>query len=256
MDIATILGIVIGSLMLIAAILQGGGNVGAFIDPPSILIVVGGSICSVMIAYPLKEVLKVLSVFKKTIFTNQKNVIAVIDQVVSLSESARRDGLLALEGRIEEIDEPFLVLGIRLAIDGMSPEIVDAIMRTEMEAVEGRHSQSRNMFDLFGKFAPAFGMMGTVIGLVIMLGNFAPETVGQGMAVCLITTLYGALAANLVCIPISEKLAYYSSYELLCMEIMARGVVAIQAGENPRVIKQKLMTFVPPKLRPEEEEQA
>ena len=255
MDIASVIGLVIGSLMIVGSIIMSGGNVKGFIDPGSILLVFGGSLCALMIAFPMSEVGKAVNVFKKAFLVKPVNIIAIIDQLVSLSESARRDGLLALEGRIEEIDEPFLVLGLRMAIDGMSPEIVDAVMRTEMEAVEGRHLQGKAFFDAGGKYAPAFGMMGTLIGLVNMLSDMKPETVGKGMALCLITTFYGALVANLVCIPISDKLSYYNGRELLGMEIMVRGVISIQAGENPRVIKQKLMTFIPPKARPEEEEQ-
>ena len=256
MDIATVIGFVVGTVLIVGSIIYGGGEIMGFKDDASIILVGGGTICTMLIAFPLKELLKVFGVTKKAFLNKQKDIVAIIDQLVSLSESARRDGLLALEGRIEEIEEPFLVLGIRMAVDGMSPEIVDAIMRTEMDAVEGRHGQGKSFFELLAKYAPAFGMIGTLVGLVIMLGNMNPDTIGSGMAVALLTTLYGAIAANFVFLPIADKLAFYSGRELLAMEIMVRGVIAIQGGENPRVIKQKLMTFIPPKARPVEDEQA
>ena len=255
MDIATIIGLILAAVMVLGSIVVGKGQLGAFYSVSSFVLVIGGALSSAMISFPMSEIKKIASVTIKVFINKQKDLLTIINQLVSLSESARRDGLLALEGRIEEIDEPFLVLGIRLAVDGMSPEIVDAIMRTEMEAIEYRHDIGRQFYDAFGKYAPAFGMLGTVVGLVIMLADMNPETIGPGMAMCLITTFYGAIAANCVCLPIVDKLSYYNSRELLTMEIMIRGVIAIQAGENPRVIRQKLMTFIPPKLRPEEEEQ-
>ncbi len=255
MDIASVIGFVVGTTLILGSILMGGGSIEGFTDYASIVLVAGGTICVMLISYPMSEVLKIMGVLKKVFLSKQKDIVSIIDQLVSLSESARRDGLLALEGRLEEIEEPFLVLGIRMAVDGMSPEIVDAIMRTEMDAVEGRHEMGKSFFDALAKYAPAFGMIGTLVGLVIMLANMDPATIGKGMAVALLTTLYGAIAANFVFLPIGDKLSYYSSRELQAMEIMVRGVIAIQAGENPRVIKQKLMTFIPPKSRPEEEEQ-
>ena len=242
--------------MIAGSILFGNGTIAAFTNIPSILLVIGGSFAALFVSYPMSELTRVVAVIKNVFLVKQKDILGVINLLVSLSESARRDGLLALEGRIEEIDEPFLVLGIRMAVDGMSPEIVDAIMRTEMEAVEARHIVGKSFLESFAKSAPAFGMIGTLVGLVIMLADMKPENIGPGMAVALLTTFYGAIAANFLLLPMADKLAYYSGRELLTMEIMVRGVISIQAGENPRVIKQKLMTFIPPKLRPEEEEQA
>ena len=240
--------------MILASLLLSGGKIMAFYNPSGIALVFGGMLGSVFIAYPISEIKRILGVTIKVFLGNQKDVLAIITQLVSLSESARRDGLLALEGRLEEIDEPFLVLGIRMAVDGTSPEIVDAIMRTEMDAVEGRHAVGKSFFDAMAKYAPAYGMVGTLIGLVVMLADMKPENIGPGMAVALLTTFYGAIASNYIFLPIGDKLVYYNARELLAMEIMVRGVIGIQAGENPRVIRQKLMTFIPPALRPEEEE--
>ena len=259
MDIASVIGLVVGTVMILGSIVVGGKSFGAiagFVDYSSIVLVAGGTICTMLICYPMSEVIKVMGVTKKVFLSPQKDILVIISLLVSLSESARRNGLLALEERIDEIDDAFLVMGVRMAVDGMSPEIVDAIMRTEMDAVEGRHALGKSFYDSLAKYAPAFGMIGTLIGLILMLANMNPDTIGSGMAVALLTTLYGATAANFVFLPIADKLAYYGSRELQSMEIMVRGVIGIQAGENPRVIKQKLMTFIPPKLRPQEEEQA
>ncbi|MDR1384318.1 MAG: motility protein A [Planctomycetaceae bacterium] len=255
MDVGTVIGLIVGSCLIIGSILMGGGSIAGFTDYASIILVAGGTICVMFICYPAGQVFTTFKVLKKAFFSTQKNILTIIEQLVSLSETARRDGLLALEGRIEEIDDKFLAIGIRMAVDGMTPDIVEAVMRTEMEAVEGRHGTGKTLFDTLGKYAPAFGMIGTLIGLVIMLANMNPDTIGKGMAVALLTTLYGAVAANFVFLPIADKLAYYSNRELTCMEIMVRGVLSIQAGENPRVTKQKLLTFIPPNMRPSEEEQ-
>ena len=169
---------------------------------------------------------------------------------MSLAETARRDGLLALEGRIGEIENPFVVLGIQMAVDGTRPEVMEDILRTEMDAVATRHRDGKAVLDCMGRFAPAFGMIGTLMGLIIMLGDMSdPSKIGAGMAVALLTTLYGAIVSNVVFLPFAEKLGFTNKQELLAMEIVIRGIMAIQSGENPRVIEQKLNTFVPPKLR-------
>jgi len=142
-----------------------------------------------------------------------------------------------------------MTLGIQMAVDGTRPEIIESIMRTEMDAVATRHRTGKSVLDQMGRFAPAFGMIGTLMGLIIMLGDMSPDTIGSGMAVALLTTLYGAVASNLLCLPFAEKLNYYSKHELLAMEIIVRGIMGIQSGDNPRVIEQKLNTFIPPKYR-------
>lgn len=250
MDIATIFGVLIAICLILGAILLGGGSFVAFIDPPSLMVVIGGSIASAMISFPLKTFLGVFSVTKKVVFYKIDNIPQIIEQIVSLAETARRDGLLALESRLEEIENPFIVLGIQMAVDGTRPEVMEDILRTELDAVATRHRDGKSLLDTMGRFAPAFGMIGTLMGLVIMLGDMSdPSKIGAGMAVALLTTLYGAIASNVVFLPFAEKLGFTNKQELLVMEIVVRGIMAIQSGENPRVIEQKLNTFVPPKLR-------
>ena len=257
MDISTILGMIGGSLLIIISILIApGSDLGGFWSTSSVLVVIFGAVAALMICFPLKVVLGTFSVAKNVIFNKQANISELIALIVSLAETARRDGLLALENRLEEIDSPFLTLGIQMAIDGTRPEIIEGVMRTEMDAVEERHSNGKAVMDQMGRFAPAFGMIGTLMGLIIMLGNMSPETIGSGMAVALLTTLYGAIVSNLFCLPIAEKLGYLSGQEMLTMEIIVRGIMGIQAGDNPRVIDQKLSTFVPPSQRTQKEKAA
>ncbi len=254
MDIASAAGVVIAIALILTAILLGGGSFGAFIDPASVMVVIGGCIAATLISYPLKNFLAVFGVTTKVFLYKLHSTGEIIAQLVSLAETARRDGLLALEGRIDEIENPFIVLGIQMAVDGARPEVMEDILRTEMDAVATRHRDGKGLMDCMGRFAPAFGMIGTLMGLIIMLGDMSdPSKIGPGMAVALLTTLYGAIASNVVFLPFAEKLGFTNKQELLAMEIIIRGIMAIQSGENPRMIEQKLNTFIPPKQRTVEE---
>jgi chemotaxis protein MotA len=254
MDIASAAGVVIAIALILVSIVLGGGSFGAFIDPASVMVVIGGCIAATLISYPLKNFLAVFGVTTKVFLYKIHSTGEIIAQLVSLAETARRDGLLALEGRIDEIEHPFIVLGIQMAVDGARPEIMEDILRTEMDAVATRHRDGKGLMDCMGRFAPAFGMIGTLMGLIIMLGDMSdPSKIGQGMAVALLTTLYGAIASNVVFLPFAEKLGFTNKQELLAMEIIIRGIMAIQSGENPRIIEQKLTTFIPPKQRVTEE---
>ena len=254
MDIATVIGIVLALGLIVGSIIIGGGVITAFIDPASVMVVVGGAIAAVMIAFPLKNFLSIFAVAMKAFLYKIDSVSEIITQLVSLAETARKDGLLALESRVGEIENQFIVLGIQMAIDGTRPEVMEDILRTELDAVATRHRDGKALLDQAGRFAPAFGMIGTLIGLIIMLGDMSdPSKIGAGMAVALLTTLYGAIVSNAIFLPLAEKLGFTNKQELLAMEIIVRGIMAIQAGENPRVIEQKLNTFIPPKQRATDE---
>lgn len=255
MDIATIIGVIMGVILLIGSILIApGASLGAFVDYPSVAVVVGGAIAATLISFPLKNFLGVFGVFKTVVFNKTPNVPKLIEQIVSLAETARREGLLALEAKLEEVENKFIVLGIQMAVDGTPQEVTEDVMRTEMEAVANRHRNGKALLDTFGKYGPAFGMIGTLIGLVIMLGNMSdPSSIGGGMAVALLTTLYGAIFSNLIMLPMADKLGLLNRLEITGMEIIIRGIAGIQNGDNPRVIQQKLNTYVPPKLRAKEE---
>lgn len=250
MDIATVIGVVLSFALILGSIVIGGGSFVAFFDVPSVMVVFGGAVAAAMISFPLKNFLSVFGVTMKVFFNKPPAIPQLIEELVSLAETARRDGLLALEGRLGEIENPFVVLGIQMAVDGTRPEVMEDILRTELDAVATRHRDGKALLDCMGRFAPAFGMIGTLMGLVIMLGDMSdPSKIGAGMAVALLTTMYGAIAANVVFLPFAEKLGFNNKQELLTMEIIVRGIMAIQSGENPRIIEQKLNTFIPPKLR-------
>jgi chemotaxis protein MotA len=253
---ATVIGLILGWFLMLGSIIYGGGvdKLWIFWDVPSVLIVFGGAIASVLGVYPLSAFLQSTNFIKFAFTAKEPDVLETIMQIVSLSESARREGLLSLENRMEEIDNPFLATGLRMAVDGISPEVVEGIMNTEIDAVNSRHLYGQSVIANYGKYAPAFGMIGTLIGLVMMLADLDPDTIGAGMAVALLTTLYGAVVSNLMLLPWADKLGFINSSEIQTMEITLKGVIAIQSGENPRVIKQKLLMYLPPKDRPEEEE--
>jgi chemotaxis protein MotA len=251
MDLASVVGLLLGSGFILLAIMTApGGSLSAFVDVTGGLVTIGGAVAATMICFPLKGTLGIFGIVKNVFLNKPEDVRELIALIVSLAETARREGLLALESKIDDIDNAFIVLGIQMAVDGTQPEMIEDIMRNEMDAVTGRHKVGKSLFDQIGKTAPAFGMIGTLLGLILMLGNMDdPDALGPGMAVAMITTLYGAVMANLFAIPFAEKLGFLHKEELLTMEITVRGIMAIQSGDNPRVIEQKLNTFVAPKLR-------
>ena len=260
MDFATVGGLLLGLVMMGGALFymgssgEGEVHLAGFIDPPAIMMVLGGGLAVVLVGFPLGRVLGMFQVVKKLFFHKVENAAELINEIVKLAEIARRDGLLALESRAKEIANPFVALGIQMAVDGIKPETVEQVMRTEIQAMEARHHEGRKVLELVGRCGPAFGMIATLLGLVMMLGNLAnADSIGPSMAVALVGTLYGAVTANLVCIPFTEKLACWNRDEVLFNEIVVRGVLAIQSGDSPRIVEQKLTTFLPPKARPQAE---
>ena len=253
MDKATAGGLVSGiALLLLAIAIAPGSSFAAFIDIPS-----AAAIAACFIAFPGAAMLLFPKVLKKVFFPKQQELAPVITQIVEFAEIARRDGILALEAKTEEIEDPFILLGVQMAVDGTDVDLMEQILRTEMEAVAGRHKNGKSLMDTVGRYAPAFGMIGTLMGLIIMLGNMDdPEAIGPGMAVALITTLYGALVSNLFFLPFADKLAFYSKQEFQVREVIIKGLIAIQEGDNPRVIEQKLNTFLPQDQRVGKDSQA
>lgn len=252
MDIATVVGVILGSVLILVGI--GLGNLQFFIDVPSIIMVLGGTSAALLITYPLSTVLSVMGVVQKTFFAKPINLNEIIDHMVEFATVARRDGLLALEEKLQNLEDPFLLRGTQMIIDGVAPQSVRSILTIELEQMAQRHSYGKGVVDNLGAYLPAFGMVGTLIGLVLMLQNLDdPSALGPGMAVALITTFYGALFANLFMIPLAGKLGARNTEEILSREIMIEGVLAIQAGENPNVIRERLAGFLAPKQRPSEE---
>jgi chemotaxis protein MotA len=249
MDLTTILGLLIGTFIFATAIMTR-GDLPAFISIPSILITFGGAVCAMVIATPMKRLKKIVTILRKAFIHSPADPIMLISRLVRFGEIARRDGILALEGALSKDDDEFLVRGIQMAVDGSDPEFIYKAMSTELEVLEDRHKVGRKMFEALGAYAPAFGMIGTLIGLILMLRHLDdPSKIGPGMAVALITTLYGVMGANFVFLPLAEKLEARTKEELLVKEIIMQGVMAIQSGDNPRVVEQKLKIFLPPQLR-------
>jgi chemotaxis protein MotA len=256
MDVNTIIGVVLGFALILMAMLLG-GSFGAYVDIPSILIVIGGTTAATLTAFPLANVLKLPKVIAKSIKGGAGDPNKLIEQMVRFAEVARRDGILALEGMTEEMEDDLLVLGIKMAVDGTDPDLIEAIMEADLENMETRHAAGKGLLDAAGRYAPAFGMIGTLVGLIAMLANMSdPSAIGAGMAAALLTTMYGAILANVLFLPMADKLALKNNEEILIKTIILKGVMSIQSGDNPRVVDQKLRTFLPPSQRDSDNERA
>lgn len=226
------------------------GSIASFWNTPSIVIVLGGTVASTLVAFPLVRVKQALIVVKKAFSSKELAPGETINKIINLANTARREGLLALEEASANLEDEFLQKGAMLIVDGTDPELVRNILETELSFLEERHNEGKSIFETMGSVAPAFGMIGTLIGLINMLQRLEdPKSVGPSMAVALITTFYGSVLANLIFIPIATKLKMRSREETLIKEIMVEGLLSIQAGENPRIIEEKLKAFLPPKIR-------
>ncbi|MCF6094898.1 flagellar motor protein MotP [Microaerobacter geothermalis] len=251
-DILTPIGITLGTILLSAAIIFAGGLTGAagFISVSSILITIGGVVAALMVTYSMKDMKMALMVLKQTFYEKQAELPGLIETFVLLSTKARREGLLALEQEIENVPDPFIQKGILLSVDGIEPELIKEIMMAEVSAMEERHRRGRQIIEKAGEYAPAWGMIGTLIGLVLMLQTLnEPETLGPKMAVALITTFYGAVMANLVFLPMAGKLANRSDEEIFMKQLIIEGVLGVQSGQNPKILEEKLKAFLPPHSR-------
>ncbi len=249
MDIGALFGF-LGTWILVVWAVLAGGNALIFYDLPSVILVLGGTFTIYFMTFPISYVKKIFAVVKKAFFHKAPGIQKLIDDMVSYAEIARRDGILSLENVTKDIEDPFIVRGIQMAVDGTDPELIEQIMTNELENLGERHDAGKAMLDCLGKYAPAMGMIGTLVGLVIMLQNMSdPSKIGPGMAVAILTTLYGALIANAICGPLSDRLARRNAEEILVKTIIIKGVMSIQSGDNPRIVEQKLTTFLPPALR-------
>ncbi|NLM54547.1 MAG: motility protein A [Firmicutes bacterium] len=246
MDISSIIGIVMGTTLLVTGMILE-GDLRIFWSLSSVLIVFGGTFASVMINFSMSQVKTVLSLVRIAFAGSAGDRShEIISTLVQFAEISRREGLLALEERVHAVDEPFLQKGIQLVVDGTDPELVRNILEIELMSVEDRHRIGHRMFDQMGAWAPAYGMIGTLIGLIVMLSELDnPDLIGSGMAVALITTFYGSVASNLIFLPIAGKLRVKTEEEIFLKQIMIEGILSIQAGENPRIVEEKLKSFFP-----------
>jgi chemotaxis protein MotA len=249
MDLGTVIGIVLSFGLVLSAILTGSSLI-IFISVPSLLIVVGGTIGAALVNYPMSYVIGVVGVIKNTFFSSLDSPSDVIERFKDYANRARREGILSLEPLIKEIDDDYMRKGLQLTVDGLEPQTIQEILETEVSYLEERHRTGADVVGVLGVLAPAMGMIGTVIGLVQMLQTMSdPSSIGPAMAVALLTTLYGAILANLVFNPMSGKLKARSKEEILLREMIMEGILSISKGENPRIIEEKLNSFLPPKDR-------
>ncbi len=247
MDLASIIGF-LGAFGLIFAAIAMGGPVGIFVNIPSLVIVVGGTLFVVMFRYPMGQFFGIGGIAGKAFSFASIPSETVIEESVELANIARKEGVLALEGR--EIVHPFLKKGISLCIDGHGPEVVGRMLAKDMNLAIERHTQGVAMFKAMGDAAPAMGMIGTLVGLVQMLSNMEdPKSIGPAMAVALLTTLYGAVVANVFAMPVADKLTLRADEEKLNKALILEAIAGIQEGVNPRILEQLLKTFLAEKKR-------
>ena len=247
MDIATLVGVVSGFACVIVAIFLGGG-IAIFINIPSLMIVIGGTIAATLINFPLGNVLGVMAICKNCFFHKPVSPVAEVQRITKYARIARRDGILALEEQIGDAD-PVLTRGLQLVIDGTSPDLVREILSNQLDTRRERHRRGKMILESMGAAGPAFGMIGTLIGLVQMLRQLDdPSQIGVGMATALITTFYGAIMANLIFLPLAGKLDARSQDECLLTELLIEGVIGIQSGDNPRMIEERLKSFLAPNM--------
>ena len=244
MDIATIIGVFLGLVVIMGAIVAGGGWQ-TFIHIPSMAITIGGMLCATLIHFSLPQFLGIFSIVKKTIISKIPSQSELIQKMINFAAINRRDGSLALEKEIPNLDNSFFIKGVQMLVDGRDAEQIRDFMSIEIQYLQDRHSTGKKILEFMGASAPAFGMIGTLIGLVQMLRNLdSPDAIGGGMAVALLTTFYGALSANLIFIPLAGKLGIYSKAETTTIEMVAEGICSIAQGDNPTVVREKLQAFI------------
>ncbi|NLW07564.1 MAG: motility protein A [Clostridia bacterium] len=254
LDILTIVGLVAG-VGIIATALFLGGSIGYFWSLNAVLITVGGSLAAALISHNYSDLKSFLPTLKQAFVNDLIEPEELIDVFSELARKARREGLLALEDDAERFNDPFFVKGIQMMVDAMEPETIREILQTDMEYMARRHEAGRGFFQTWGNLAPSFGLMGTLIGLIQMLAQLDnPETLGPSMALALVTTFYGALLGYLVLMPLAGKLKLRSDQELALHQMMLEGIISIQSGVNPRILEERLRSFVAPKLRQQQVE--
>ena len=250
MDVTTVVGLVLAFVLLGWSLSSGGTDIGLFADAPSLVMVLGGTIAVTLVNFRAGDLKGISKVMMRAVLFRLPSPGQEIERIIAYANLARKEGLLALEAKLQEVDDRFFAKGIQLVIDGFSAETVRDIMDLELNWQHQRHSSGKKMLDQMGAMAPAFGMIGTLVGLVQMLANLSdPSMIGSGMAKALLTTFYGAVLANVLFIPLAAKLDVRAKEESLLRELMIEGIVAIQSGEKPQLIKEKLKGFLPPSVR-------
>ena len=250
MDLGTIIGVAAGFILILMAIITSGGSLLSYLNLPSFIMVVAGSFAAMLVANPMSRMLGIMRYLNHALRTPDWQEERIINELVGFSERARREGLLALEDNLDQVEDEFMRKGIQLVVDGTDPDIIKNILYNDLNQIQSRHEVGIKIFDDWGKIAPAFGMIGTLAGLIAMLANLEDSSsIGSGMALALITTMYGAIFANLVLIPIRSKLEDRDREETRVKEVIVEGILSIQSGDNPRILLEKLVSFLPPRQR-------
>ncbi len=245
MERGTLLGVILGIVLVVGGAFLASGDLSIYGDIASVFITIGGSLASVMIATPWNRMKAIIPIMRMTFQVMDVDAAATVETLVTFAEKARREGVLSLEDDVDEIPDVFLKKAIQLVVDGTDPDIVRRIMYNEISQMEERHGQYKKILDDWGYFAPSFGMIGTLIGLIAMLRNLEDKaSIGKGMGTALITTLYGAMMANWILLPMASKLDLYNKLDVLMKEIVVEGVLSIQAGDNPAILRERLNSFI------------
>lgn len=255
MDITTLIGAVAGLFIISFGILLRGGSLDLrqfilFINFPSMMITFGGAMCATLINYPVKQVVGVWKIAKKVLSEPSEDTSGIIGEFVTLSQKGKKEGFLALEGDAKNMSDDFMKRGVQMVIDGQDADFIRSLMETEVTFIQERHRVGQEVFVAMGTYSPAFGLIGTIIGLILMLANLQDQAqIASGMAVALLTTFYGAMAAYLIFLPMSGKLKRRSEEEILVKEVIIRGVLLLQSGVAPSVLEANLQAYLEPKLR-------
>ncbi len=245
-DLMSVIGILVGATLVTTSIVFE-GDLRAFWNPSGLMITIGGSFGALMVSFRMDEIKTVIQVTKKVFVRQDESLIDLHARFVELAQKARREGLLVLEDELDQIDDPFMRNGLQMVIDGFEPDNIRNILNAELSSLENRHELGQSLYRTWGSLAPSFGMIGTLIGLVMMLSRLDdPSAIGPGMAVALLTTLYGSLLANLVFLPMAGKLAIYSTEEIRMKEIIIEALLALQSGINPRLLQEQIRSYFSP----------
>ncbi len=249
MDKGTIIGIVSGLALVAVSMLMGGG-IAPFIDIPSLIMVLGGTIAATFVNFPFQDVVGLMKVTQKILKEEPLSPQTYIQQIVDISKKARTNGLLAIEEDLDKVDQDFMKVTLQHVVNGTEAEDLHSIMQAELGIMSERHKMGQKIYMAMGTYCPAFGMVGTLIGLILMLQNLSdPSSVGPGMSMAMVTTFYGSLFSNLFFIPMAGKLKLRSEREIQFKEMLLMGILAVQAEESPRVIQNKLQSYIAPAQR-------
>lgn len=248
MDIGTLIGIIAGLVLVLGSIVLGGGA--GFLNVPAMMITFGGAFAATLINFPLPKIIGTLRVVRKAFIRQDEDQLALFKLLSGFAIRARRDGILGLEEDVDKLEDPFIKKGMQMGVDGNPCEVIEAVLEQDIDSMVERHAVGHALFQAIGAYAPAFGMIGTLIGLIQMLRNLEdPSMIGLGMSVALLTTLYGALIANMIALPIAGKLEQRTQEEVSIRRMVLQGILSIQQGDSPRVAEEKLRSYLPPALR-------